>query len=77
MPLHGSSAKFVRAIEELGWLVERTQNNHLRARAPFDRAVVVILPASPGRGRSLQNMRAEVRRRYRVAGLEIPPIPKL
>jgi hypothetical protein len=52
----------VRQIEARGFSVARDTGRYYKVRNA-DGAVVFALPATPGRGRWLQNLRSELRRR--------------
>lgn len=69
--------KLIRVVQNLGWRLERSSHNHFKAFPPFPSTQVVVLSSSACYGRALMNARADLRRAYRVAGLDIPHIPRL
>ena len=54
--------KLVRQIEANGYTVERNTGRYYKVRNS-DGNFVYALPATPGRGRWLQNLQSELRRR--------------
>lgn len=54
--------QLVKLIEANGYTVERDTGRYYKVRNS-DGALVYALPATPGRGRWMKNLRAELRRR--------------
>ena len=52
--------EYRRIAERQGWTVAKTRGGHLKFTSPTGR--VVFTPSTPGGGRALANMRAELRR---------------
>lgn len=47
-------------LEEQGWKLSLTGGNHYKCVSPTGK--VVFMPSTPGEGRSLKNMKAQLRR---------------
>lgn len=63
--MNKASKDLVRWAAQRGWAAETTRGGHVRLTRPGHRDVIV--PATTGRGRSLQNSQAEIKRAERDA----------
>lgn len=60
----------IRAAKRQGWVVERGGGGHYRLFPPDGHTPAVSVPTTPGRGRSLRNTVALLRRRgLKVTGV--------
>jgi len=63
----------LKTIEKLGWQVTLGANRHYKLTPPFKDMCIVVTSVSPSDFRSIANIRADIRRSYKLTG-RTPPL---